>query len=510
MAEVLYRKYRPTKFSQVEGQISIIQILKESIVQGKISHAYLFCGPRGCGKTTVARIMAKAVNCINFNQIGDICNECENCIAINNGSMDIIEMDAASNRGIEEIRIVRDTVNFVPNFLNKKVYIIDEAHMLTKEAFNALLKTLEEPPEHVIFIMATTESHKLPVTILSRVTRFDFRLGSEDEVLRKLNRIVIEEGYAISKDALKLVFEYSGGSFRDSESLLSKIILSSADNKITDDDVRKSLGVSDYKNIENFIENFQNGNLSALLSIIESIAKSDDNVPIFLDQLISEVNKRLLLDANKGILNSKLIKIANLAIKIKGDIREFSDKSAIACLSILSYFNSQIPKDFISPQSNQLARSNAVTLNNESNKVKEDVRELDGLLSSSNNKGDKDFFELVIEKSANVLPRLKGMLKTTKLDLTDNEIKISSPYKFNVSYLSKKEAKDIFLAAAADLFGKKMEISYSISSDVIPVESQSVEEKKEIKESRNDDKIEPPKKKIDKTFDNSSLVEEIF
>jgi len=212
MSQVLYRKYRPQSFSEIKGQEQVIPLLIESIIKDKISHAYLFSGPRGCGKTTVARLMAKAVNCLNFKDQKDVCtvvkgNECTYCKSIDSGNnMDITEMDAASNRGIEEIRSLKDTVNFMPSFLKRKVYIIDEAHMLTKEAFNALLKTLEEPPEHVIFILATTESNKLPITILSRVTRFDFKFGEQNEIIEKLNYIVQQEDIHIDTEGLEMIY----------------------------------------------------------------------------------------------------------------------------------------------------------------------------------------------------------------------------------------------------------------------------------------------------------------
>lgn len=507
MAEVLYRKYRPINFSQVEGQESVVQILKESILQGKISHAYLFCGPRGCGKTTIARIMAKAVNCERFNELGDICNECNYCSAINSASMDIIEMDAASNRGIEEIRVVRDTVNFVPNFLKKKVYIIDEAHMLTKEAFNALLKTLEEPPEHVVFVLATTESHKLPVTILSRVTRFDFKLGTEKEVYKKLSRIIAEEGYTISDDSLKLIFEYSGGSFRDSESLLSKVILTSAKKDISDKLVHEALGIADIKNIEGFIASFKNKDVNSITEIINNISKSNDNVPVFLEQLIQSVNAKLMDQAKKGTLDYDYISIANLAIKVRGEIRDFSDKATIVNLALLSYFNRESlankpllkedPKPKVVEDKSKAVPEIIVKV---SDKASVPVEAL-----PKGEANEKTFIESVNIRALNVLPRLKGMINTSKVEIVNDEIKITSPYKFNLTYMSKKEARDIFLEIANELFGKQMGISFLLSTEPVALP----ELKNEVSNSLIDDKIIKPKK-TDKTIDNSNLVEELF
>lgn len=504
MAEVLYRKYRPTSFSQVEGQESVVQILKESINQGKISHAYLFCGPRGCGKTTIARIMAKAVNCERFNELGDVCNECESCKTINSGSIDIIEMDAASNRGIEEIRVVRDTVNFVPNFLTKKVYIIDEAHMLTKEAFNALLKTLEEPPEHVVFIMATTESHKLPVTILSRVTRFDFKLGSENEVLNKLTRIISQEGYEISKKSLGLIYEYSGGSFRDSESLLSKVILTSTNKNIADDVIQKALGIADIKNIEDFIENFKNKDVIKLTEIIKVVAENSSNVTVFLEQLIQNVNSKLIDQAKKGSIDFDYISIANLAIKLRSDIRDFADKSTIVSLGILNYFNKESVKKETT-NVNVISKPMGVIPVAKIEKVQD--KEIKPVVSEKISKEDisnKSFVEAVGIRSQNILPRLKGMMGTANIEVLANEIKVSSPYKFNLAYMSKKESKELFQEVANELYGKKMDIAFNLIS---PDDVQ--EPKNTAKDVEINDKISEPKKR-DKSVDNSNLVEEIF
>ena len=226
---VYYQKWRPSSFSELVGQEHVATTLRQSAKQGRISHSYLFCGPRGSGKTTSARILAKAANCLDL-QDGDACNACTICQTINEGRfMDIIELDAASNRGIDEIREIREKVNFSPVQGGRKVYIIDEAHMLTDAASNAFLKTLEEPPAHVIFILCTTEAHKILPTIISRCQRFDFRRISSDLINTRLEEITRAEGVTVDRDALRLVARHAGGSLRDAENLLEQLAVSQAD-----------------------------------------------------------------------------------------------------------------------------------------------------------------------------------------------------------------------------------------------------------------------------------------
>lgn len=220
----LYRVFRPQTFAEVRGQDHISTTLKNAIRTGRLAHAYLFCGPRGTGKTSSAKILAKAVNCLDL-QDGEPCNQCANCRAINDDNfLDVLEIDAASNRGIDEIRDLRDKVRFAPSQGKRKVYIIDEVHMLTNEAFNALLKTLEEPPAHVLFILATTEPQKIPLTILSRCQRFDFRKINTAEIRNHLTDIVHEEGVEISDDALAAIARKAAGGMRDAISVLDQCI----------------------------------------------------------------------------------------------------------------------------------------------------------------------------------------------------------------------------------------------------------------------------------------------
>ena len=241
-SQVFYRKWRPNRFSDLAGQEHVTNTLRQAIIQNRVSHSYLFCGPRGTGKTTTARVLAKAVNCTNPQQ-GDPCNECHLCISINDGrNMDIIELDAASNRGIDEIRDIRDRVHFMPAESARKVYIIDEAHMLTAQASNAFLKTLEEPPQHVIFILCTTEAHNILPTIISRCQRYDFRRLPGQTIYDRLAHITDQEAVAIQPDALRLVARNAGGSLRDAENILEQLVVSSG-GEISLQDVEQLLGL---------------------------------------------------------------------------------------------------------------------------------------------------------------------------------------------------------------------------------------------------------------------------
>ena len=242
MAEVFYRKWRPKSLSEVVGQEAITKTLKQAVAQGRTSHAYLFCGTRGTGKTSTARILAKAINCLSPKD-GEPDNECHICVGINEArSLDLIEIDAASNRGIDDIRDLSDKVRFSPNESRYKIYIIDEVHMLTEPAFNALLKTLEEPPAHAVFILATTEAHKVPLTIISRCQRYDFRRIPIDQMVAKLAYISEQEGIEVSDEALHLVARIANGGLRDAENLLEQVVVSYG-SPISEDDVRQMLGL---------------------------------------------------------------------------------------------------------------------------------------------------------------------------------------------------------------------------------------------------------------------------
>lgn len=302
----LYRNYRPTKFSEVAGQKHIIKTLKNAVINDKISHAYIFSGQRGIGKTTIARILAKAVNCLNPLN-GEPCNECVNCKRIiNNETSDIIEIDAASNNGVDEMRSLLEKVNFLPSNLKRKVYIIDEVHMLSMSAFNALLKTLEEPPTHIMFILATTEPHKIPMTILSRCQRFDFKQLSNLEIVNRLKEINQAEQIDIEEEALYAIAESSEGGMRDAVSTLDQVN-SFANQTITIDDVNSVTGrISNYKLIE-VLKALNNHQAQESLKIINELLDMGKEVSHLTNNLVQFCRDILLYKNGASEKNKKNI-----------------------------------------------------------------------------------------------------------------------------------------------------------------------------------------------------------
>ena len=293
---VLYRKYRPDSFDNLIGQRSIVEILKNSIIENKIAHAYLFSGPRGTGKTSTARILAKAINCLN-NKDGLACGECENCLAFN-GNPDIIEIDAASNNGVEEIRELINNVKIMPTSLKYKVYIIDEVHMLSQSAFNALLLTLEEPPAHVVFILATTNIESVPITILSRCQRFDFKKINEEDILKQMEDICEKEGISYDVEGLREIAILSDGGLRDALSVLDQV--SKNATTITSDLVIKEVGSISNKNIADLVEAIDNFDYKTIDQILSNFQENNLNYKVVIKKLVMELARKAVDILNNG------------------------------------------------------------------------------------------------------------------------------------------------------------------------------------------------------------------
>lgn len=299
----LYRKFRPGDFGELVGQEHISKTLQHALETGRIVHAYLFCGPRGTGKTSTAKILAQAVNCLDLRD-GEPCGECEACKRIKEGqSLDIMEIDAASNRGIDEIRDLRERVRYAPAQEKFKVYIIDEVHMLTNEAFNALLKTLEEPPAHVIFILATTEAHKIPLTVLSRCQRFDFRRISLVDIAMRLKEVAEKENIAITQEAVEAIAKKAEGGLRDAMSLLDQCV-SFAPDRVTAETVAMVLGAMDGDFIAGMAAALYQQNLSYLLQGIEQLVSQGKDLRQFLQDLLEHFRSialfQLMPDSQKN------------------------------------------------------------------------------------------------------------------------------------------------------------------------------------------------------------------
>ena len=329
---VLYRKYRPQTFGEVIGQEHIVKTLTNSIKGNNISHAYLFSGPRGSGKTTIARIFAKAINCLsrtNFGENGngqsgvanknspklvrdenqvngfEPCDKCSSCLEIMAGrSMDLIEIDAASHRGVDDVRELREGIKFAPVKSKYKIFIIDECHQLSKDAANALLKTLEEPPAHAIFLLATTESHKMIPTILSRCQKFDFKRLQVSEIIKKLEFISKKENVKLDQSALSLIALNSRGSFRDAESLLDECLsFSGGDSVIKTEDIKELLGIVEVGEIANFVDFLVSKDTKGAILFLNSLVDNGIDLQEFTKTLVFYLRQELLLRINPDFLN---------------------------------------------------------------------------------------------------------------------------------------------------------------------------------------------------------------
>ena len=308
---VLYRKYRPKSFREVVGQEHVVSVLKNALRLGHVGHAYLFAGTRGTGKTTLARLLAKAYNCENRAQDGEPCNECPICLEFTAGkALDLIEIDAASNRGIDDIRELRDAVRFSPMRAKRKVYIIDEVHMLTKEAFNALLKTLEEPPEHAMFILATTELERVPDTILSRTQVFEFRRLPQEKIHERMQTLLKSEKYKLDEEGISVIIFLADGSMRDAETMLGQLMDAYPEgagkeaHSVGKDALGKLFGLPKVKSIHTLIVAALEREPVLILDTLDSIRKESIDPKMLSRILVREVRMLLVASINTNAIES--------------------------------------------------------------------------------------------------------------------------------------------------------------------------------------------------------------
>lgn len=467
--QTLYRKFRPQGFTEVFGQEAIVRVLRSQVRDKKVGHAYLFPGPRGTGKTSMARLLAKAVNCISP-QKGNPCKKCTACIAIEQGRfLDLIEIDAASNRGIDEIRKLRERVNFAPTEGKYKVYIIDEVHMLTKDAFNALLKTLEEPPKHVIFILATTEPHKIPSTILSRCQRFSFTLANDETIMKKLKYICKVEKVKFTEEALLAIVKNASGSFRDSESILEKVLGAMGvvkDRRIDIDDVKDILGLAEEKQVDSFIKYLINKQMKRSLKVFHKALDSGVNIFQFVRQSLEHSRELLIEKISKRrsdfILADLLTVITELS-DAENKLRYTQVKRLPVEVAIVKVCNqsSEIVSALDMPKAKQGKKKKIKKI------VTKAISDFPVKIKSSkkgksentkiNLKQINDKWLVLIDRIRPFNHHLSAFFKRAKpIDVRNGCITLNVPFKFHKQRIENMKAQEIFRSVSKQVFNTNL------------------------------------------------------
>lgn len=482
----LYRKYRPSTFDEVAGETDIIKTIKNSLKENKMAHAYLFTGPRGVGKTTTARLIAKGLNCMENGITDTPCNKCENCMDISkNKFIDLIEIDAASNRGIDEIRSLKDKINYQPAKGRKKVYIIDEVHMLTKEAFNALLKTLEEPPAHVIFILATTEPDKILETIISRCQRYDFKPVNLKESIDHLLMIAESEGVKIDDSSLKLIYEKSGGSMRDAISIFEKLISSCYGEEITLEKTEKILGVIPEKKLAEFLEIISKDDLVNGINFLDSLWNDSINVEEFLKSFAYYL-KELMIEKKSPFNTMKSIAVIEDIFEVMGKFRYEEDKRILGYVILhkITDFKEEKVVTHESPVVQEKIVEKIVYVEKEtsagSEKAAAAPKTAEKTVDISIDDVKTNWNDIVNEAKRRKMPLISFLSTATPTKIEDGVLHIGfyAENRFHKESMEKPYYNDIFLGVLRDKFGGRVIVSY----DLLNEKNKVVEDKSDFVE----------------------------
>ncbi len=451
MYQALYRKYRPKDFDSVVGQSAIIKTLRNSIAHNNFSHAYLFFGPRGTGKTTISKILARDINCLNPND-GLACGKCDNClVSFSKDCVDILEIDAASNNGVDEIRELKNRINLVPNELKYKVYIIDEVHMLSIGAFNALLKTLEEPPEHAIFILATTDPQKVPETIISRCQCFSFQKLSNSIIVNHLKDVCKSEKIKIDDEVLENIAIFSDGGMRDALGLLDKLV-SFTDKKITMNDFVEINGIISDEQIRLFIQSIMNSDVSSVLNIINDFDSSGKNLIQVILQIINYLRNLLVdyfLNHNSFEYSYDLIQdLVNLLNEKMFDIKKSDNPRIYLEMLLLKFIHDHINNVNTNTHTHTNTNTNSLQDTNNSINIISNVDIKNEGNSENNDNASDDEFDFSKEFSDND--------DNFDLDNSDEDTIQSYPKILNIDEIMKVRINNTLALANKDLLKQEV------------------------------------------------------
>jgi DNA polymerase III subunit gamma/tau len=463
----LYRKYRPDNLDDILGQDHIVRILKNALLEDKVSHAYLFSGPRGTGKTSVARILAKSLNCATRDKHHP-CGKCEICKSAKEGTtMDVIEIDAASNRGIDEIRDLREKIKFAPTNSAYKIFIIDEVHMLTKEAFNALLKTLEEPPAHAFFVLATTELNKVPSTILSRCQRHDFKRIKLTEIVNKLTEISKKEKIKISEDGINLIAEASEGGMRDAISVLDQLASTNI-KEITVDEIIDIIGIAPYKKVYKFVDSLLKKKTEAALKTIISLEKSNSDLIVFTKSAQELVSKILMakvggidqvegtkeqLESIQKLSNehdlSLLVELSEEIVECQKNFRSGVDPSFVLSILGIKFSNRYSNLTEVQDKPEIQIQNKIINKTDDKQKIKKSQTQ------DKRTNGQWHHFLMEVKSKNNTL---HAFLRVANPEFGDDSLTLIFPYRFHKEKLEESKNRRLVEEIIAKIYGQQYEI----------------------------------------------------